>query len=165
MVAQPTLEREMTSAQPGRARLPLLLVVVLVALLAASLVLWLGQRRSLDQGAAVAARQEALNFFGLDYRHADQDLDAVLSLATGDFKSEYAAKRDQLAKSLADKKVVMTAEVPSDGTALEFETDSAATVLVAVDVTTNAVTNRYRARIDLTKVDGTWLVSGVDQVG
>lgn len=141
------------------------LIVVLMALLAASAVLWFGQRSSLDEGATATARQETLNFFGLDYLHADKDLDAVIALATGSFKSEFAAQRDVLKASLVAKKVEMTADLPENGTAVEFESDSEAQVLVAVDVTTNGVTNRYRARVELDKVDGEWLVSGMEQVG
>jgi Mce-associated membrane protein len=141
------------------------LTAVLVALLAASTWLWLDQGTSLDERAAATARQQTLNFFGLDYGHADKDLDAVIALATGSFKSEYIAKRGALKESLVAKKVVMTSEVPEDGTAVEFETETEAQVLVAVDVTTNGSTNRYRARVQLDKVDDRWLVSGLNQVG
>lgn len=165
MVAQPARERPPMTASLNRRLVPMLLVAALVALLATSLVLWLGERRSLDDGAAVVARQEAMNFFSLDYRNAYEDLDAVLALATGDFKAEYAAQRDKLAESLAAQKVVMTAEVPENGTAIEFQADLRAAVLVAVDVTSGSATSRYRARLHLTKVDNRWLVSGIDQVG
>jgi Mce-associated membrane protein len=150
--------------------LPSVLAAALIGLLATSAVLWLDQRRGLDEGAVTVARQQAVNFFSLDYRHADHDLDRVLGLATGDFKSEYAAHKGALAESLAAKKIVISATVPGKGTATEYLHGDHAQVLVAVDVTTKqargpARNNRYRTRVELTRVDGHWLVSGMDQVG
>ncbi|MEV5003983.1 hypothetical protein [Nocardioides sp. LML1-1-1.1] len=53
---------------------------------------------------------------------------------------------------------------------MEYFHQDDAQFLVAVDVTTVMKTRaaeeaRYRARIKLTRVDGSWRVSGVEQVG
>ncbi|MGB0243479.1 MAG: hypothetical protein ACPGCP_00370 [Candidatus Nanopelagicales bacterium] len=65
---------------------------------------------------------------------------------------------------------MVTAKVPEDGVAVEYFHQDDAQFLVAVDVTTVMKTRaaeeaRYRARIKLTRVDGSWRVSGVEQVG
>jgi len=152
-----------------RVLLPTALVVVLAGLIAASVVLWLGDRETVDKGTLVAARQGAISFFSLDYRHAEDDVDRVLSQATGDFKKQYAEKRDEVVAGVEDKQLVVTATVPDDGVALEFLADDEAKVLVAVDVNTKspdgAEDARYRTRVELARVDGRWLVAGVEQVG
>lgn len=151
---------------------PIVLAVVLVGLLGTSAVLWLGARESLDDAPIVTAtaRQAGLNFFSLDYRRADADIDRVLDMAADPFKAEYAKAREQVKKGLRDKKLVVTATVPDSGAALEYLRGDRAQVLVAVDTKTTVAgkksdDQRHRARIELTEVDGTWLVSGVYQVG
>ena len=131
--------------------------------------------KGVDPGMLVAARQEATNFFSLDYRHANADVSRVLALATGTFKRQYAARSAEVVSGVTSKQLVVTATIPTDGAAVEFFDKTHGQVLVGVDVTTttgttgaNAGTNavdRYRARILLTKVGDHWLVSGLDQVG
>ncbi|MCW2787097.1 MAG: hypothetical protein JWP74_3614 [Marmoricola sp.] len=134
-----------------------------------------GGGNGVDPGMLVTARQEATNFFSLDYRHADADVARVLASATGTFKKQYAARRTEVVDGVTSKKLVVTATIPKDGAAVEFFDKTRGQVLVSVDATTstgttgaNAGTNsvdRYRTRILLTKVGGHWLVSGLDQVG
>lgn len=150
--------------------IPVTLAVVLVALLVTSAVIWLRGRETVDQGAVAVARQEAQNFFSLDYHHPDADLDRVLSLAADPFKKQYSDQRAAVKNSLVDKKLVVTATVPDDGAAVEYQHGDTAQVLVAVDAKTATDSggtddNRYRARINLAKTNGTWLVTGVNQVG
>jgi hypothetical protein len=148
---------------------PAVLAAALVALLAASTWLWWDRRSEADPAAEVIARRQAINFFSLDYRHIDADLDRVLALSTGEFRKQYADQRDRVRQGVAKQKLVVTAEVPESGTALEYQHDDAAQVLVAVDATTSGrtvkETNRYRVRLGLRKVDGQWLVSQINQVG
>ena len=122
-----------------------------------------------DPGALVTARQQALAFFSLDYRNAEQDVADVLALATGEFKEQYAAKQGELIAQVKKEKVVTTAVIPEAGVAVEFASGNEARVLVAVDVTqasgATVFQPRNRARIIVQLVDGRWLVSGVNQVG
>ena len=152
-----------------RVLVPVALLLVLAGLLTTSALLWLDDREAVDQGALVAGRQGAVSFFSLDYRHADEDVDRVLSQATGEFKKEYAKKRDEVVVGVEDKQLVVSATVPEGGLALEYLVDDEAKVLVAVDVNTQspdgAEDARYRTRVELRKVDGRWLVAGVEQVG
>lgn len=138
---------------------------VLIALLITSAVLLLHAGPSTDPGMVVAAREEATNFFSLDYNRANADIDRVLALATGSFKTEYASKRDAILAGVAQKKLVVTSVIPQNGAAVEFVQGDRGQVLVAVDVTTGGSVQRYRTRVLLTRVDGHWLVSGLDQVG
>ena len=162
-----------TDARPWRVwLLPGALSVVLLALVAWPTVLVIDRRGDddLDQGAVEVARQQAKNFFSLDYRHVDDDIEALLELATDDFRTKYAAKQDKLVDAIVKNKVVETATVPEDGAAVEYLSDDRAQVLVAVDVTIasgsrGSERSRPRTRIKLSRVDGEWLVSDIDQVG
>lgn len=179
-MAPEDIEATDTDATSGRLRfralvrrrwvVPAVLAVVLAGLLGTSAVLWLSGRESLDDAPVAAARQATLNFFSLDYRRADADIDRVLSIATDPFKTEYAKSREKVKKGLRAKKLVVTATVPDNGAALEYLRGDRAQVLVAVDAKTvvngkRSDDQRYRARIGLIEVDGTWRVSGVYQVG
>ncbi len=147
-----------------------LLVAALVALLGTSAYLWQERRAELDQGAVEVARQHAESFFSLDHRDPDNSIDAMLALSTDEFQEKYEARRDQMVAQLEQKQVVATASVPEDGAAVEYLHGDRAEVLVAVDVTTasrsqGSETQRYRARVELSRVDGEWLVSAINQVG
>lgn len=175
-------EAEVEPAEPARTRrrrdllrepwaVPTALSVVLAGLLAASLLLWLDDRQSLDDGVVATAQQQATNFFSLDYKRPDASIDRVLSLATDPFKTEYSKKRDTIKKSLTEKQLSVSATVPDNGAAIEYLHGDKAQVLVAVNTRTTAddgnqtESNRYRARIELVRVGEKWLVSGVEQVG
>src|SRR5579862_5555815 len=75
---------------------------------------------TVDPGMLVAARQEATNFFSLDYRHASADVDKVLALATGTFKSQYAARRTEVVTGVTSKQLIVTAAIPQNGAAVEY---------------------------------------------
>lgn len=168
------LENETEPTAASRLRgwvLPGVLALLVLALLTTSFVVANSRGQKTDPGMLVAARQQARNFFTLDYRHPDADVDRVLALATGKFKREYTESRDALVKGIKDKKLVVTAAIPADGVAVEFVDGDHGRVLVAVDVTTGTAgatgtsVNRNRARLFLDKVDGRWLVSNLNQVG
>jgi Mce-associated membrane protein len=150
--------------------LPAVLGVLIVALLGTSLWLWRRSTPAGDDAPAAVARAAAQNFFTLSYLHPDADLDRVLSLATDPFKTRYSAQRDAVAKGLVEKKLTLTAQVPDNGTALEYRNGDSAQVLVAVDATTataagNRETNRYRVRVRLARSVAGWLVADLTQVG
>lgn len=155
---------------PREGVVPTILTVVLIGLLAASALLWWQGREQLDPAPVAVAKEEAANFFSLDHRSAQEDVDRVLSLATGDFKKEYASKADEIVDGVVAKKLVVTAGVPREGAGIEYLDESSARVLVAVDVSTTNSSgeredNRYRTRVKLELVDDVWLVSGLEQVG
>lgn len=150
---------------------PSVLLLLLVGLVAAILVLGVfDDAGDDDAGALAVAREETINFFDLDHRRIDDDIDQVLSLATGDFASEYADKRDVLTTSVQDAKAVWTASIPEDGAAVEYLEEDGAAVLVAVDVEkaigdAAPASERNRVRLVLEKVDGSWRVADFQEVG
>lgn len=127
-----------------------------------------------DSGAAgvvvVVARQGATAFFSLDHRHVQADIARMEALSTGDFLRQYTAQAETLSQSVISKKLVVTADLPEDGTATEYLAPTTAQILVSVNVTTTSIGGasddaRYRTRVQLQLVEGEWLVSGLDQVG
>ncbi len=146
------------------------LTVAVAALLTAATTVALDNGPSLANQPMAVADTEATNFFTLDYKNIDSELNAVLSLSTGTFKNQYQQNSAAVKKGIVSAKLTSTASIPANSTAIEFETTSQATVLVAVDAATATATgttqtNRYRMRIVLTKVSGNWLVSSIQQVG
>ncbi|WP_308288931.1 hypothetical protein [Streptomyces humicola] len=153
----------------------LLPTLALAALLSAVLPVYLGvrvyQQRQVEQrnqDILTAARQLALNFTSLDYRHYDQDARNVLNMATGDFKQQFADQTSNLTKLVATNKSVSEGQILDAGIA---EADArSASVLVAVD---SKVTNvaapqgqvrNYRLQVDLVLQGGRWLASNVEFV-
>jgi hypothetical protein len=174
-VADPSLQEDAPAlrrrAWTDRANVvPAVLLAVMVALLGTSAYLWQERRTNLDQSAVEVARQQAEGFFSLDHRDPDKGIDEMLALTTTEFRESYEARRDQVVANLTKKKIVVTASVPEDGAAVEYLHGDRAEVLVAVDVTTGArsqgtESQRYRTRVELSRVDGEWLVSAINQVG
>lgn len=161
--------------------LPTLLTLVLVVLLTTSAVLWIGRDDSVARddsvgapagasvGMVVAAKQGAIAFFSLDHRHAQEDVDAVIALATGEFKTEYARQSGDVVASVVKKKLVTVGTIPADGVAVEYSHGDEGQVLVAVDVTktqgkAEPVVQRARARILVKRVDGVWLIANIREV-
>ena len=88
------------------------------------------QRR---QDILAAARQSALNFTSLDYRHYDRDSANVLQGATGDFKKQFAAQTEQLTKLVAANESVSEGQILDAGIVRSDE--HSARVLVVVFAT------------------------------
>ncbi len=123
-----------------------------------------------SDAAIAVAELETVHFFDLDHRRVEDDVEQVLSLATGDFAADYEAKRDELVASVEEKEAVWTASVPEGGTAVEYVERDRASVLVAVDVEKSLAgaapaTERNRVRLLLAYVEGEWLVSDFQEVG
>ncbi|MEU4845142.1 hypothetical protein [Streptomyces gilvosporeus] len=122
-----------------------------------------------NQNILAAARQSAVNFTSLDYRHYDRDSKDVLKGATGDFKKQFSAQTKQLTKLVGDNKSVSEGRVLEAGIAKAD--DKSAQVLVVAD---SRVTNvaapqgqarNYRLQLDLVLEGGRWLTSNVEFVG
>ncbi|MET9681104.1 hypothetical protein [Streptomyces coeruleorubidus] len=141
-----------------------------------ALTLWLAfglyEQREADQrrqGILAAARQSALNFTSLDYRHYDRDSANVLAGATGEFKEQFTAQTDQLTKLVAQNKSVSEGQVLEAGIVRSDE-DSARVLVVADSKVTNTAApegeaRTYRLQLDLVHKDGRWLTSDVEFVG
>lgn len=155
----------------GRRWLLPLLVALLVALLSATALQLADDGDDPDPaGAVVAAQRAATTFFTLDHATIEEDVERMLTLATGDFRDEYAAQSDTLVDRVREGQLVVSADLAPSGTAVEHLTGDRAQILVAVDATTtlpdqSTEETRYRTRIRLELVDERWLVAGVEEVG
>ncbi|MFC9128379.1 hypothetical protein ACFT4A_16225 [Streptomyces sp. NPDC057099] len=150
--------------------------LVAATVITTALTLWLAlglyEQREADQrhqGILAAARQSALNFTSLDYRHYDRDSANVLAGATGDFKKQFTAQTDQLTKLVAQNKSVSEGQVLEAGIVRSDE-DSARVLVVADSKVTNTAApegeaRTYRLQLDLVHKDGRWLTSDVEFVG
>ncbi|MDO0915432.1 hypothetical protein QQM39_32830 [Streptomyces sp. DT2A-34] len=150
----------------------LVVATVLTTALTIWLTLGLYAQREADQrrqDILSAARQSALNFTSLDYRHYDRDSANVLAGATGDFKKQFTAQTEQLTRLVAENKSVSEGQVLEAGIVRSDE--NAARVLVVADskVTNTAApqgeARTYRLQLDLVHRDGRWLTSDVEFVG
>jgi Mce-associated membrane protein len=150
--------------------------LVAATILTTALTIWLAltlsAQREADQrrqDILAAARQSALNFTSLDYRHYDRDSANVLAGATGDFKKQFAAQTEQLTQLVATNKSVSEGQVLEAG--IVRSSENSARVLVVADskVTNTAVpqgeARTYRLQLDLVHRDGRWLASDVEFVG
>jgi hypothetical protein len=128
-----------------------------------------------ERDIVTAAQAATTAFLDVDYSDMGPRMDKVLSLATGTFYDRYKAAEDELAA------VTTEGRVKSEGTVryigLSKVTDTTAVVYVAADSTvTNTKTSvidpsgstderrHYRFRVELRRVKGTWLVSGLEFV-
>lgn len=150
----------------------LITATVLTTALSIWLALGLYEQRAADQrrqDILAAARQSALNFTSLDYRHYDRDSANVLSGATGDFKKQFAAQTEQLTELVAQNKSVSEGQVLEAGIVRSDE-NSARVLVVADSKVTNTAVPRgeartYRLQLDLVHKDGRWMTSDVEFVG
>ncbi|MFI7410005.1 hypothetical protein ACIBU0_15195 [Streptomyces sp. NPDC049627] len=161
-----------------RLKRPRLTTTALIAatVLTTALTVWpalglYGQREAEHrrQDILAAARQSALNFTSLDYRHYDRDSANVLSGATGDFKKQFAAQTNQLTDLVAQNKSVSEGQVLEAGI-VRADDDSARVLVVADSKVTNTAVPQgeartYRLQLDLVHRDGRWLTSDVEFVG
>ncbi|MFE9440110.1 hypothetical protein ACFYO2_14030 [Streptomyces sp. NPDC006602] len=165
--------RAVRRALSGRAW-PVGLVVATV--LTTALTIWLSlglyeqheaeQRR---QDILAAARQSALNFTSLDYRHYDRDSANVLKSATGDFKKQFTAQTRQLTELVAENRSVSAGQVLEAGIVRSDEHSARVLVVADSKVTNTAVpkgeARTYRLQLDLVQRSGRWLTSDVEFVG
>ncbi|MFJ8650082.1 hypothetical protein ACIRNI_28725 [Streptomyces sp. NPDC093546] len=167
------LRRLRGAARRGRA-MPATLAVATVAVTAASG--WLSVRvyeqrteEQRRQDVLAAARQSALNFTSLDYRHYQRDSANVLKGATGEFKEQFAAQTAQLTKLVAANKSVSEGQVLEAGIVRADERSARVLVVADSKVTNTAApqgqARTYRLQLDLVREDGRWLTSGVEFVG
>ncbi|MEU2157658.1 hypothetical protein ABZ532_22060 [Streptomyces sp. NPDC019396] len=140
------------------------------------LAVWLGfqvqEQRAQEQrrqDILAAARQSAMNFTSLDYRHYKKDSENVLRGATGDFKKEFAAQTGELTKLVAANRSVSQGQVLEAGIT-RAEEKSARVLVVADSKVTNTAApegqaRTYRLQLDLVLEGGRWLTSDVEFVG
>lgn len=150
--------------------------LAVATVLTTALTIWLSlglydqhDRAQRRQDILTAARQSALNFTSLDYRHYDRDSANVLQGATGDFKKQFAAQTEQLTKLVAANESVSEGQILDAGIVRSDE-HSARVLVVADSKVTNTAAPKgesrtYRLQLDLVHRNGRWLTSDVEFVG
>lgn len=153
-----------------RALLGAVVVAFLALLGATGLLGWqLWQERQVDD-AGEQAREAAVNYAqtltSIDSAKVDENFDAVLDGATGEFKDMYSQSSNQLRQLLIDNKATAHGVVLES--AVQSATKDTAVVLLFVDQSvsnTNVPDPRIdRSRIKMTMeyVDGRWRASKVE---
>ncbi|MEV6948604.1 hypothetical protein AB0N07_43145 [Streptomyces sp. NPDC051172] len=166
----------MAARRPDGMNRVLTVGLVAATVLTAAVAGWLGlalhDRHGTDQrrqDLLAAARQSALNFTSLDYRHYDRDSANVLKGATGDFKKQFTAQTAQLTKLVAENRSVSEGQVLDAGI-VRSDAHSGRVLVVADSKVTNTAAPQgeartYRLQLDLVYRGGRWLTSDVEFVG
>ena len=147
--------------------------LVVIALLAVALwrglVWWHLDEESSDRGDAVAvARAEVDGLISITDATSQADIDQLLKRATSGFRSDLDKQSKDLRAQLSKNKVSATGDVVSAGL-VSLKDDKASVIVAAAGTVKNksskkAQPRNYRLRVELEKVGGTWLVSGLEFV-
>ncbi|MEU7766453.1 hypothetical protein AB0B25_15155 [Nocardia sp. NPDC049190] len=170
-----TFEDKTTDGKRGRSRiLALAAAALLVLALVSGATVSVFAMRSADQRDARredylrTARQAIVNLTTIRADSAKQDIDRILSLASGQFKTEFDGRVDPFTSIVQQAKVVSHGEIVA--AALEGDDDRSGRVLVAAKQTlTNAgqaepQTRYYRFRVTVARGDSGMSVSNVEFV-
>ena len=157
----------------SRASLPLVpvLAVLLVLLLAGVGFLWFTRPGTSSVttddyvDALQAARSGVVDMTSFDYLTLDDDIEQIKRVATGDLRTEAADQLDSRRQQITDSQATVNTEVVGAGVTQASATD--ATVVLVIQSTQKSTASeqaqvvRYRIRVELTKEDGRWLLSGI----
>lgn len=114
-----------------------------------------------------AASAFAQAFTNLDHRTVEADTEAVLALTTGAFRTEYADNLAGLRRTTTEAASILTGRVVAAGIE-ELAEDHAVSVVATTGTVANdaddheETTLEHRLRVTLDRVDGVWLVSGLE---
>lgn len=124
------------------------------------------------QEVLTAAKQEAVNLTSQNHTTIDRDLDHMIEGTTGDLRSDLDKQRARYRDTFVKNK--LRAEGSAVDAGLVTMRDHSATVLVVIDqmVRSDAKGNdelaqprHYRLELDMSRVDGRWLASGLRAAG
>lgn len=133
-----------------------------------------GQRAQEEQerygDVLASARAEVEAFINIDYRNAQESIDAVAEGATGEFAEQYDSSSEGVVELLEREKSVMDGEVLWAGVS-DIDDDSASVLVATTGTVQNQSTGNekvaryFRLKLDLQHVDGEWLTSNLEFVG
>ncbi|EON23826.1 hypothetical protein CF8_2251 [Nocardioides sp. CF8] len=117
---------------------------------------------------AAAAQVQA--FLAIDHEQVDEQAQTVLDSATGDFKQQYADELDSLKQSAEEQQSTAVASVLEVGISDIDATTAKVFVAANTEVTSKSTAGEartvpWRIQLDMEKVDGRWLTSGLQFVG
>ncbi|MEV0335837.1 hypothetical protein [Nocardia sp. NPDC050717] len=115
------------------------------------------------------ARQAVLNLTTIRAQTAKEDIDRILSVASGDFKTEFDGRVDPFMEVVKQANVVSTGEVVESGI-VTADAESAQVLVAAKQTVSNngspePQSRQYRFRVTVTNADSGMTVSKVEFVG
>ncbi|WP_280307798.1 hypothetical protein [Nocardia neocaledoniensis] len=115
------------------------------------------------------ARQAVLNLTTIRADTAKEDIDRILSVASGDFKTEFDGRVDPFMEVVKQANVVSTGEVVESGI-VSADADSAQVLVAAKQTVSNngspePQSRQYRFRVTVSNADSGMTVSKVEFVG
>jgi Mce-associated membrane protein len=166
-------EADAGSVGSRRLSLPLVpvLAVLLVLLVAGCVALWVTRpgtsavRTGDYVGALQAARAGIVDVASFDYVTLDDDIKQIRDVTTGDLQKESVDQLDQRRQQITDAQAVVNTTVV--GAAVGAADGGTATVFAVIQSTqqtsasAQAQVQRYRVEIQLERVHGRWLLSGI----
>ncbi|KXF55786.1 hypothetical protein AXA44_36760 [Rhodococcus sp. SC4] len=123
---------------------------------------------ALRTSAMEVARDASISLTSIKPDAAQQSIDHILSMSTGEFKDQFAQQAATVLQMVTDSKVDSTGNVVESG--LVDVDDTKAQVLTAVTATVrNAQTpdgeqRHFRMRVSLIQDDGRWMISNLEFV-
>ena len=147
------------------------LSVLLVLLLAAAGFLWFTRPatssiKTADYvGALEAARSGVVDLTSFDYLTLDDDLRQIQHVSTGDLRKESTDTLNKNRKTITDSQAVVSTKVLGAG--VTKATSDRGTVVLVIETTqkskasSQAQVTRYRIEVQMSKVGGRWLLSGI----
>lgn len=149
------------------------LAVLLVLLLAGLGYLWVTRpapssiQRADYVGALEAARSGVIDLTSFDYLTFDDNLRQIKAVTTGDLQTESLKALGDRRKDITSSQAVVNTKVIEGGAGVTKATSNAATVVLVIETTqktkasTQAQVTRYRIEVQMSKVNGRWLLSGI----
>lgn len=120
------------------------------------------------EAAARAAERQALALVSVSARTTDEDLEGLLDGATDAFRDDVEKYAGAFRKAVREGAVTATGSVSSSGV-VSFTEDRARVLVAARGTVRNRTSKKaqprsYRLQVDLERVSGRWLVSGLEFV-
>lgn len=149
------------------------LAVLLVLLVAALGYLWVTRpapssiQRADYVGALEGARSGIIDLTSFDYLTFDDNLRQIKAVTTGDLQTESLKALNDRRKDITSSQAVVNTKVIEGGAGVTKATSKAATVVLVIETTqktkasTQAQVTRYRIEVQMSKVNGRWLLSGI----
>ncbi|MGY1986706.1 hypothetical protein ACI792_10805 [Blastococcus sp. SYSU DS0669] len=148
-----------------------LLAGLLVLLVAALAFLWSTRAepssiRTDDYVDALqAARAHVVDLTSFDHVTLDEDIRQIEQVATGELGEETIAQLEARRQQIVESEAVVSTEVVGAGVTRADEDEAAALLVIESTQKSNvdeqAQLLRYRIEVELTKVDGRWLLSAI----